>query len=125
LIVLEPCDWGAQVAVSGAVEELEVCALVGGGAGDEVVENMEIPLAAGCAGDAVALEVVVERLDALETPTIAEPQLCVFFGPRVAERLVHARVALKCEYGVGPRFCGDVLDEAREADVGGAEAFVW
>ena len=67
----------AEIAVRRLVEQMEMLALLRGRAGDEIVEDVEVALARGHGGDPVALEVVVEGLDAAEAAAVGELELGV------------------------------------------------
>jgi hypothetical protein len=67
----------AEVAVGGLVEEVHVLPLLLRCAGDEVVEDVEVALARGRAGDTGALEVVVKRLDTADAAAVGELELGV------------------------------------------------
>lgn len=66
-----------EVAEGVGVLQLQVGALVGGGACDEVVEHVEIALADDGVGDPRLLEIVLEALDTDEAPLVGELQLGV------------------------------------------------
>jgi hypothetical protein len=68
----------AKVTVGHLVCQMKVLALFSRGTGDEVVENMEVPLSRWGCRDTVPFEVIIQGFDSAQAATFGELKFGIF-----------------------------------------------
>jgi hypothetical protein len=88
---------------------MKVLALFGRGAGDEVVENVEVPLSGRRCRNPISLQVVVQGLYSAQATTFSELKFCVLAETRGVGIEEGASVAETLEYELCSGDLGDQL----------------
>lgn len=72
----------AKVTVCHLFRQMKVLTLFGRGAGNEVVENVEVPLSRWGCRDTVPFEVIIQGFDSAQAATFGELEFGIFSKPR-------------------------------------------